>query len=87
MPWLLLRPVDGAEDIYAPRVWHLDGNGWHGDEEWEKTRGRPSSAARNPRRMVSAWNHAWGPVDCGNRHETELPRLGLTPANASQSGD
>lgn len=83
-PWLLLRSVDGGEDIFMPRVWHLGPDGWREQMEWKSARGRPASATRNPRRIRTVWNRAWGVIDFRNHHETELPRLGLAPANADR---
>lgn len=81
-PWLLLRSVDGGEDIFMPRIWRLGPDGWCEQEEWKSVRGRPASAKRNPRRIRAAWNRAWGMLDYGNHHETELPRLGMVDNTA-----
>src|SRR5690625_1958404 len=76
LPWLVVRPVDGGEAIWASAVYYACERGWH-PVEAQKLRERPNGPERNPKRIATEWNRVWGVLDYGNCHETELRRLGL----------
>jgi hypothetical protein len=73
-PWLFLWPVFAGELLIAPTALRLRAGKWH-DEAMSTTHAQPESPERNPNRIRTAWNRAWGVLDYGNRHETELRRL------------
>lgn len=64
---------------------------WHEPDGRLAGIGRALASARalfdswEPRRMRIAWNRVWGILDYGNRHETELPRLGFQVPQVPQS--
>lgn len=75
-PWLVLRAVDGGETIFGcwAKLWKA---GQWKDETLVIVSPKIEAPEYNPRRIAIAWNRTWGVLDYGNRHETELPRLGL----------
>lgn len=75
-PRLLLRATYGGESIFGARALRWNGVSWE-DEDITVVSPLVDRIERNPRRVMVAWNRAWGILDYGNRHETELLRLGL----------
>lgn len=69
-PILLLYPVDGGEAIYGYRMYHWTGEVWR-NQAYQQTASRPESPRRNPNRMNTAWNRAWGVLDYGNGYRPE----------------
>lgn len=75
-PWLLLRPVDGGESIFASRALRFDAGAWRA-ETLQVISPKVTTPENNPKRIRIKWNRSYGRLDYGNLHEIELPRLAL----------
>lgn len=76
-PWLLVRPIDGGETILRASAYRYHRGEWRA-QDLVVTQSRIDGPYRNPRRLATSWNRAWGVLDYGNDYVSELARLGLT---------
>lgn len=83
-PWLLLRFLYGRETLFGYGARRWSGDQWL-EESLRIVPPRVEAPERNPKRVAGRWNKVWGVLDYGNRHEIELPRLGLTGGSCLQS--
>ena len=72
---VLIFPLIAWEDIWWKALYRYGGHGGWMEVDKFLVDLRNPEARLNPRRIHTAWLKCIGPIDYGNNHETEYPRL------------